>query len=240
MLKWILRKYRGLLVLVRIRSTWAGDNKKIFTHHYAENYWGCGESRSGFGSTVDYTANIRRELPPLFARLGVKTLLDAPCGDYNWFRLIPRGPELTYLGGDIVDSIVQQNAEKYRGPTTSFRVIDITRDPLPAVDLWLCRDCLFHLSHRDLLQALKNFLASDITYLLTSLHPEIRANTDIATGSFRMLNLELPPYDFGPALCYIDDYIEGFPRRQLGLWTRKELRERLAKNSVVSASLGLD
>ena len=39
----------------------------------------------------------------LVAKLGVQTFLDAPCGDYNWFRTIQWSqPLASYIGGDIV------------------------------------------------------------------------------------------------------------------------------------------
>jgi hypothetical protein len=229
MLKWILRKYRGLLVLVKIRTTWAGDRKKIFTHHYAQNYWGSEESRSGCGSTLEYTANIRAELPGLFERLQIKTVLDAPCGDYNWFRLVPRSDGVHYLGGDIVDPLIAANQANFGSANTRFAVIDIIQGDLPKADLWLCRDCLFHFSNEDILTTIRNFLRSDIRYLLTSTHSGCTANTDIATGSFRLLNLELPPFNFGRAILYIDDYVEGFPVRKLALWDRRELAKAFVR-----------
>jgi hypothetical protein len=219
----LARIVRAISVFFKIRFSWAGNAKKIFTHHYSTNYWGSDESRSGYGSTAAYAANLITELPRLIDRLGVRSILDAPCGDYNWFRLVPREPGITYLGGDIVDPLVASNQAKYGDPSTQFRGIDIVRDPLPKVDLWLCRDCLFHLSNRDILQTIQNFLRSDIKYLLTSTHPECSANTDIPTGSFRLLNLELPPFSLGPPAYRIDDYIEGFPVRQVALWERATL-----------------
>ncbi len=49
----------------------------------------CGARRtplSGLGSEIDATAVLRAELPPLLARLGVTSLLDAPCGDAGWIN----------------------------------------------------------------------------------------------------------------------------------------------------------
>lgn len=50
------------------------------------------------------------------------------------------------------------------------------------------------------------------------------------TGSFRALNLELPPFDFCKPLLYIDDWIEGHPIRKLGLWEKQALTHALAAN----------
>src|SRR5204862_8116349 len=102
---------------------------------------------SGAGSTLEYTQSLRRELPLLVHRLGVKRVLDAPCGDYNWFRLIQRNPDIHYVGADIVKPLILQNREHYENETTTFIHLDITRNRLPDADLWLCRDCLMHLSN---------------------------------------------------------------------------------------------
>jgi len=120
------------------------SRKDLFTHIYEKNNWGDSESLSGEGSSVRYTENIRKVIPQLMDKLGVHRLLDAPCGDYNWFRLIPREDDDFYVGGDIVRALVLRNQQAFGNPNTSFIELDITRDPLPNADLWLCRDALFH------------------------------------------------------------------------------------------------
>jgi hypothetical protein len=101
---------------------------------------------------------------------------------------------------------------------------------LPQADLWLCRDCLFHLSYKDIAIAIQNFLTSDIRYILTSNHQNCTKNKDITTGSFRLLNLELPPFNLGKPIMVIDDWIEGFPERQLCLWERNTLINKLGSD----------
>ena len=217
----LLRKYWP----IRRHATAAG----VFSRIYERNRWGNSESSSGPGSTLRYSESIRREIPPLFERLGVQRVLDAPCGDFNWFRHIPRAGKFAYIGGDIVTALVERCRATYGGEDTEFIELDITTGPIPGADLWLCRDALFHFSFADICRVIAVFLESDVEYLLTSTHPECRANGDIATGGFRLLNLELPPFCLGRAEVYIDDWIEGFPVRRLGLWRRSILRERFAR-----------
>ncbi len=155
----------------------------------------------------------------------LKTILDAPCGDYNWFRLVERGNHVKYIGGDIVEPLIEKNNECYSSDNTAFIVLDICNDKLPQADMWLCRDCLFHLSHEDIRKVIKNFLSSEVPYLLTSIHTKCTANKDIFTGNFRLLNLELPPFNFCQPILYIDDWIEGFPERKLGLWSKEMLEK---------------
>lgn len=207
-----------------------GNAKEIFYHHYAVNEWGNLESISGDGSTMQYTENIREEIPKLVQDLGVKVIIDAPCGDYNWFRMIDWEDEITYIGGDIVKPLIEHNQSLYGSKNRQFLNLDIIHDDMPKAGLWLCRDCLFHLSNRNIMLVIDNFLRSDIRYLLTSTHPHLDKNYDIPTGSFRCLNLQIPPYSFGEPITHIDDWIEGFPVRHLALWEREALRETLASN----------
>jgi hypothetical protein len=164
--------------------------------------------------------------------LGIRTILDAPCGDYGWFRQIARDLDVTYIGGDIVGELIATHQLEFGSARTRFEVIDITSDMLPTVDLWLCRDCLFHFSNADTFSTMDNFLRSEIPLLLTTTHPECEQNTDIPTGSFRLLNLEIPPFSFPEPIERMDDWIEGHPVRQLALWDRASIARALVSGEA--------
>jgi hypothetical protein len=208
-------------------------SRGVFTRYAKTNAWGDSESVSGAGSTIRYTENIRKEISVLIHDLGVTRILDAPCGDYNWFRLIPRHKGIEYIGGDIVEELIDANNRNYANDNTRFVRIDITRDRLPRADLWICRDALIHFSYRDIFLTLLNFAGSDIPYLLTTSYTEYEGNTDIPTGSFRQLNLQYPPFAFPEPILWIDDWIEGYPIRRLGLWDRCALFTSLADNRAL-------
>lgn len=198
------------------------DIEQIFTDHYQQNVWINDESVSGDGSTVEYTEHLRRELPGLLQKYKITSILDAPCGDFNWFQYVDRG-DITYLGGDIVTELIRSNNERYGSPKTSFAKLDITTDRLPRADLMICRDVLFHFSDKDVMRFWKNFIESEIEYILTSSHTECRKNFDILTGQFRLLNLEKPPFNFRDPLFAIEDWKEGFPVRKMLLWKREDI-----------------
>jgi len=197
----------------------------VFTDFYARNRWGSPESRSGKGSTLVYTQRLRRELPVLLDDLGVRTLVDVPCGDFHWMsRVIPLARELrAYIGGDIVRDLVEQNRARNRAGNVTFEHLDITRDSIPPGDLLLCRDCLFHFPYADILRALENFLVSQAPWLLTSTHPRTTQNQQVRVGGFFELNLEIPPWNLPPPAAAIDDWVPGFPERHLGLWHRVDI-----------------
>jgi hypothetical protein len=200
-----------------------GNARAFFTNVYETNFWNDPESFSGPDSTVAYTGNLRRELAELLLRLDVRRILDAPCGDFNWFRLVDLPPGAVYAGGDIVEALVARNATLYGKETRTFHVIDICRDPLPASDLWICRNAMFHLSYADIYAALRNCLNSGIGYFLATTHPRCDKNVDIPSGSYRLLNLELSPFLFPAPLARIEDWAEGEDVRQICLWRREQI-----------------
>jgi len=202
-----------------------GNTEARFTHIYEHNKWQDSESVSGVGSTRETTENIRDNIPSLLEGFAIASMLDAPCGDYNWFQMIERD-KVRYIGGDIVKALVESNADKYENETTTFMQLDITRDALPDVELWLCRDCLIHLSFDLIDDALKNFGRSGVRYLLVSNYPEVTENHDIPTGHARMLNMGLAPFNFPTPLTTIGDPAEDFPSKELALWGRAQLFPR--------------
>src|ERR1700754_656572 len=66
-----------------------------FQRIHDTNLWGAAESVSGLGSEIDAPAVLRTELPLLLQRLGVTTLLDAPCGDGGWIATTDLGVRVT-------------------------------------------------------------------------------------------------------------------------------------------------
>ena len=167
--------------------------KSVFTTTYNNNLFGAEKSKSGPGSDLSQTAAIRDELPGLLKELGVKSMLDAPCGDFYWMSQVELGIE-RYVGGEIVPQLVADNNRQYGGPARSFVEVDLTADALPQVDLIFCRDCLVHLSYRHLFAALRNCKNSKAKFLLTTTFTARTENRDIVSGEWRPINLELPPF----------------------------------------------
>lgn len=204
-----------------------GDVQDAFTHHFENNAWGDDESVSGVGSTFRYTEGICAAIPELLYRFEVRSMLNAPCGDYNWFYHMDIR-EVEDMGADIVTKLVESNAALYGASKVNFRRLDIICDPLPEVDLWVCWDCLSHRSNAQARQVLSNFTNSSIFYLLTTIHPGCLLNLDILVGSFREINLQLSPFNFPSPTTFIEDWIEGLPKRYLALWGRESVSAALA------------
>ena len=203
-----------------------GFMEATFAPFYSENRWGDDESASGPGSNLERTAKLRSELPVLLQEIDARTLLDAPCGDFNWMKDTALGVE-QYIGADIIPDLITRNQKLYANDRTQFRLLDLTRDALPRVDVILCRDCFIHFSDRHIAAALKNFKRSGSTYLLTNTYPRWQKNTNIHTGDFRHLNLTLPPFNFPPPLKQINEKTPEqeaqFFGKILGLWRLSDL-----------------
>src|SRR5882672_7823851 len=198
--------------------------KHIFSDTYRHGGWGSAESLSGSGSTLLKTSTISSELASLLESMGVKSMLDIPCGDFNWMQHIELGID-RYIGADVVQELIRSNNERFRCGTREFVVLDIVRDELPAMDLVFCRDCLVHFSFRHIFRALRNLRKSRSQYLLTTTFPSRQENFDIITGDWRPLNLQRPPFNLGQPILLIS---EGYPDRKhpdksLGLWLITDL-----------------
>jgi SAM-dependent methyltransferase len=200
-----------------------GSREDRFTSIFTSNGWNSTESRSGHGSTLAYTAPIRKSLEGLLRKMNVRTFLDAPCGDFNWMRQVALPEETRYIGGDIVKPLIRQLQQEIGGDRYSFRHIDIVRDPLPDADLWLCRDVLIHLPNDDAHAILKNFANSNIGYILTTTHLFPKQNYDINFGGFRYINLLLPPFSLPPPLFKFYDFLAPEPPRYVALWSREQV-----------------
>ena len=205
--------------------------ERRFTWIYRSNVWGDRESVSGPGSTLRYTENLRKQLPLLFAEYKIRRVLDAPCGDFNWMKEVVKENDIDYVGADIVPQLVESNNVLYKSENVGFIHADITNGTLPAVDLMICRDCLFHFSYADIAKFIKNFCRSDIPYLLTTTHINKSGfeNKDIKTSEFRLIDLRKPPFFFPEPLFTIDDWVESHPARQMGLWSKDQVLDALKK-----------
>jgi hypothetical protein len=104
----------------------ANYSHRIFTKIYETKHWGGHASVSGVGSTLESTEAIRLEFPSLLRRLDVRTLVDAPCGDFLWMHEIECDLP-TYVGLDVVPQLIANNKAQFSNSKIRFAVADITR-----------------------------------------------------------------------------------------------------------------
>ena len=192
----------------------------VFSEIYRTNAWRDPESVSGRGSTLARTRVIASHLPVLLQELNADSLIDAACGDFNWMRDVDLG-SIKYIGVDIVPALIVRNRQLYQTDQRTFAVQDITIDRLPDADVILCRDCLIHLSFKSIKAAISNFKKTSATHLLCTTHSTVMENTDCPDGSWRNINLLLPPFNFPqPVKLFVEDAELG---KCLGVWRLTDL-----------------
>lgn len=202
------------------------QSKELFTNYYETNFWGGRESRSGPGSDKEPTRILIQELQCLFKNLQIKSLLDLPCGDWNWMQDVDLSG-IDYFGGDIVESLIRNNRKRFEKYGVQFHVLDVVSDPLPCVELVIVRDCFIHLSNQDIRKALTNIKASGSKWLLTSHYPWLhrKVNGVIGTGGFRRVDLTRPPFNLSPPRHILFEFdVWGFDSdKSMALWPLSQI-----------------
>jgi hypothetical protein len=228
----ILRSiYRATFNIHARRRFKSMSPKDVFTAIHERDSWSGEGSVSGTGSTLDQTAKVAQSLPTLLKEFTVQSVLDIPCGDFHWMKDVDLSG-ITYTGADIVDDLVREQTERYACDNVSFRNLDLIKDDLPQVDMVLCRDCLVHFSLADATAALRNICRSQSKYLLTTTFTERKDNSDIVTGQWHTLNLQLAPFRLPAPVHLLDEACtEGsgsYADKALGLWLIADIEKSLS------------
>jgi hypothetical protein len=206
----------------------------VFNFIYKKNVWFMRETRSGPGSTLRSTENARKHIQSILTDYSIRSIYDAPCGDFNWMRLVVANSQVEYLGADIVSDLIDYNRAKFQTEMIKFVVSDIVVDSFPTVDLWICRDCLIHFSNKDILGALDKFCKSKTKFMLTTNfqnnHQKLQ-NADIHTGQCRNIDFFSDPFYFPTSVKYrFPDYKEPDPApREMILLSRDDILAALPK-----------
>lgn len=187
--------------------------EEIFQHAIYNNDWR--DHPCGSGSTLKNTADVRNNLPLLFKKYNINSMFDCPCGDYSWMSQIEFDKDFTYIGGDIVNKMIQENKIKY--PEVEFLYHDILTDPIPKVDVVFIRDLLIHLSDDHIIKLFEKLNHSDIKYVCVSNYT-VNTNIKQTTASVRSreYNLHLEPFNIKDCVDFIPEHTD-YGYRQLEL-----------------------
>jgi len=206
----------------------AKTRREKFTEVYQKNVWHGTESVSGTGSDLGQTMRLRENLPALMRELGAVSLIDAPCGDMHWMKDVPWETHgIRYTGADIVPDLVERLRLAF--PARHFACVDLVTDVLPQADLVFCRDCLVHLPVEEVKTALRQFVKSGATWLLTTTFPTSGTNTEVRWSGWRPLNLEAAPFHLPAPIKLINEGCTEdngkYADKSLGLWRVEDLRQ---------------
>ena len=169
---------------------------------------------------------MRAALQYLWREIGVRSILDVPCGDFAWMKEMDLNG-IGYTGGDLVEKMIHENKIRYASDEIHFEILDLTTSPLPKADLVICRDCLVHLSFQNIHKAVANIKASGSTWLLCTSFIKNKFNYNIKDGNWRTLNMERAPFHFPKPVKTIEEYCpfgEGvFSDKALCLWKLEDI-----------------
>jgi hypothetical protein len=173
--------------------------KAVFNQIYTMNIWRYG---SGEGSLPEHTKGYRRFLERFIRDRQIKSVVDYGCGDWQFSRLIDWGG-VSYLGLDIVDSLIEHHIKMYRRDNITFEVLSETPEQLPDAELIILKDVLQHWSN----QSISSFIPKISKYkfaLITNCvnQNEPTDNRDIVDGDFRPLDLRRPPFSYEMAKVF--------------------------------------
>ncbi|WP_065286749.1 hypothetical protein [Mycolicibacter kumamotonensis] len=174
------------------------------------------ETYSGWGSKVGLTKPIRDWLPSIFERYGIKTMLDAPCGDRNWIQHVDL-TGIDYTGWDVEPFIIDHNRARF--PDCNLSVVNLlTVDSVPKVDLILCRDFMIHLPNECITLVLEKFKASGSRYLAATHYPgapndascPLDGGDENLPGYYcRPINLEAAPFSLAGRIEGVPEFPGG-------------------------------
>lgn len=175
--------------------------KSKFTNTYENDGWhmGSGESKSGLGSSLDYTVHFRDNLIRVINQYQIGKMFDCSCGDWHWMKeikhLIPE-----YVGNDIVESLIADNNKKFGTDKISFvsnnMMSQMKNYEDKHFDLVICRHTLEHLENNYCLDVINEIKRVSKYAIITSTNTSDK-NVEIenmnGTAS-RAINLDLPPF----------------------------------------------
>lgn len=204
---------------------------EIFEAYFKKNFWGNRDGSSGPNSAYQETKLLRKNLSDLIINLKIESLFDAGCGDLNLIKYLDPAALSqikNYIGAECVADLTNQNKTNYQNDTEfflesferDFVTMDILTDPIPCVDLILCRDVVHYWPNDSIFKFLDNCQRSGSQYLLIThnIKAPISANSETNFGVFRPVNLTQQPF-------YLEGFIlsiqEDFMAKELALFDLK-------------------
>ena len=195
------------------------------------------ETPNGPGSFIEATEDVRNHLPKIFKKYKIKSITDAPCGDFHWMKEVNL-TKIKYHGYDLMPEYIEDNKEEFKTKNITFYERDIVeRRVIRKADLIICRDFLMHIKFDKIKKVIKNFKKSKSKYLLAtnfsnySEHGDSFCCSSLAAPpnppedwdgepecGWRPLNLLLEPFNF-PEPIY--EFVEEHPNcggRSMCMW----------------------
>eukprot|EP00933_Yihiella_yeosuensis_P032696 TRINITY_DN26326_c0_g1_i1.p1 TRINITY_DN26326_c0_g1~~TRINITY_DN26326_c0_g1_i1.p1 ORF type:complete len:476 (-),score=89.21 TRINITY_DN26326_c0_g1_i1:81-1448(-) len=187
---------------------------EAFSEIYRKGIWPGLFSRSGPGSDP-FHPMVRVAITALDMAidvLGVRSMLDAACGDAEWIAqsFLKRRPEVVYTGIDIVSSVIEENQRRH--PALRFYTLDLS-DPsssstLPkGIDLVFSKETLNHMFVEDAVSALQQLQSTGARYLVTNItrgSPNNLGAKKRHHANYAQYDYSLPPFNLRKLARLVD------------------------------------
>jgi 2-polyprenyl-3-methyl-5-hydroxy-6-metoxy-1,4-benzoquinol methylase len=152
--------------------------------------------RSGPGSSLNYTNEIRTFLNNFISENFINTVCDLGCGDLNWIKHT-KAFNVDYTGIDIVENLIIEH--KINHPTKKFYTKDIISESVTEeneiFDLIIIRDVIFHIKIKDIFSLFENIKNKFKYILITSCNNSINEDNHDPNCHFSKVNLEIEPFN---------------------------------------------
>jgi predicted O-methyltransferase YrrM len=166
--------------------------KLIFENIYKNNIWIFDNVRSGHGSGLNQTTNVRFFLNKFISNNSINSVTDLGCGDLNWIKYT-KAFSVDYTGIDISETLINEHKNKY--PGKKFYNKDIIKDEIPQSDLIIIRDVLFHTKIEDINLLFENIRNKFKYILVTSCNNPFNENNHNNIYHFSKVNVEISPFN---------------------------------------------
>lgn len=225
-IKKIFKRFIDFIVGIYIKRL---DSKKRFEVIHRFSYWKDpdSDSLSGAGSELRVTENIRKDLSNFLSNYKIKTILDAPCGDFYWMSKVNLN-NLKYIGGDIVEKLIIENNRNFKTNDINFINLDLTNSQIQYFDLIFNRDCLVHLKDKEIFKVIKNIKSSKSRFFASTIFEKNSNNNESTLSDFwRPINLMMPPFNFPKPFCLLDDSSQSINKydhyKKMAVWKVEDL-----------------
>jgi hypothetical protein len=176
-------------------------------------------------SSIQGTEYLRSQLPELFKKHNIKSMFDAGANDCAW-QYPTMHNMIEYSAGDHNVAMVRLAQQQF--PDLNIIQHNIVVDPFPSVDVIFLRDVAIHLNNYNKKLMLKNWLQSNVPWILMTHIDNIGENKDFEHSPlqfpFAEINWHLPPWNFPkPTDSVVDLWPGSF--RLMCLWHRDQIKE---------------
>jgi SAM-dependent methyltransferase len=166
--------------------------KKRFEEIYLNNEWGNG---SGAGSIYKHNQGYILFLQGFLKQNDIRTVVDVGCGDWQFSQYI-NWNGVKYKGFDIVESVIDNNKERYSSNNVSFHHYSGDSSDLPEADVLIVKDVLQHWSYESINKFILDLRKFKFVLITNCVDPtEEFNNKGIEDGGFSCLDLRLSPFN---------------------------------------------